>query len=438
MAGRILADLGADVVLVEPPGGHPLRALPSRFAAWSRGQAHGRASSGARRPRARRAARRAPTSCIDTPGLPRRARRRPRPRARTPCGSSVTPFGADGPARRLAGVRPRRHGREREHVLRPATPTARRCAAPSRRATRHVGARGRVRRAHRRSRPGRPQRVDVSMQEVRRSSRTWRRRRGSPDDGFRGPRRRRQHRPHPRDLADARRLRVVRAARRQGARPEPRDASPGSSPRTASTRPRSTDRDWIDVLARPPRPTRTLAAIEAPIGAYFARHTMQELYDIACETNLMLAPANSPREILASAQLAARDFFGPLGDVERFPAAFVHVRSPTARPRRSRRAARTGARTASSRGVRRASPARRARTRGRPRGTARTSSSSARARRARSRPATSSSTARPCCGSSRAAGPTSCASTRSGPTTRTASRARRCTTGSTSASATSP
>ena len=70
-----------------------------------------------------------------------------------------------------------------------------------------------------------------------------------------------------------------------------------------------------------------LRAIETPIAAYFSRHTMQELFGIACETNLMLAPANSPREIFASAQLAARDFFGPVGDVERFPRAFVTVRS---------------------------------------------------------------------------------------------------------------
>ena len=76
-----------------------------------------------------------------------------------------------------------------------------------------------------------------------------------------------------------------------------------------------------------------LAAIESAVAAYFARHTMQELYDIACETNLMLAPANSPREIYASAQLAARDFFGPVGDVERFPRSFVVVRSRRRRGR---------------------------------------------------------------------------------------------------------
>src|SRR5206468_279906 len=37
-----------------------------------------------------------------------------------------------------------------------------------------------------------------------------------------------------------------------------------------------------------------LRAIEAPIAEYFATRTMGDLYAIACETNLMLAPANSP------------------------------------------------------------------------------------------------------------------------------------------------
>ena len=77
-----------------------------------------------------------------------------------------------------------------------------------------------------------------------------------------------------------------------------------------------------------------LRAIEAPIARYFAARTMAELYEIACETNLMLAPANSPRELYASKQLEARDFFGPYGDVERFPLSFVQVRGAApARPR---------------------------------------------------------------------------------------------------------
>jgi crotonobetainyl-CoA:carnitine CoA-transferase CaiB-like acyl-CoA transferase len=70
-----------------------------------------------------------------------------------------------------------------------------------------------------------------------------------------------------------------------------------------------------------------LKELEHGVGAYFAQHTMQELYEIACETNLMLAPINSPREIYDSAQLASRDFFGRYDGVERFPRAFVRVRS---------------------------------------------------------------------------------------------------------------
>ena len=90
---------------------------------------------------------------------------------------------------------------------------------------------------------------------------------------------------------------------------------------------RCVDRDWND-FNQNTATDEDLAAIEAAVAEYFARHTMQELYDIAVETNLMLAPANSPREIYQSAQLAARDFFGPVGDVARFPRSFVVTRSP--------------------------------------------------------------------------------------------------------------
>ena len=45
-------------------------------------------------------------------------------------------------------------------------------------------------------------------------------------------------------------------------------------------------------------PDDVLRAVEAPIAEYFATRTMQELYDLACETNLMLAPANSPARSL--------------------------------------------------------------------------------------------------------------------------------------------
>src|SRR6188508_989113 len=38
MTGRLLADLGADVVLVEPPDGSPLREQEHRFRAWAAGK----------------------------------------------------------------------------------------------------------------------------------------------------------------------------------------------------------------------------------------------------------------------------------------------------------------------------------------------------------------------------------------------------------------
>jgi crotonobetainyl-CoA:carnitine CoA-transferase CaiB-like acyl-CoA transferase len=97
-----------------------------------------------------------------------------------------------------------------------------------------------------------------------------------------------------------------------------------------------------------------LRNIEEHVAAYFAQHTMQELYDLACETNLMLAPANSPKEILQSAQLAAREFFGPVDGVERFPRAFVTIRAadghaaPASPPPSPKAFGREGARSAHS------------------------------------------------------------------------------------------
>ena len=83
-----------------------------------------------------------------------------------------------------------------------------------------------------------------------------------------------------------------------------------------------TERDW-DAYNHNTVGQDELSAIESVIGAWFAERTMSELYGIACETNLMLAPANSPRELYASAQLAARDFFRDDG----LPHSFVVVRS---------------------------------------------------------------------------------------------------------------
>ena len=87
-----------------------------------------------------------------------------------------------------------------------------------------------------------------------------------------------------------------------------------------------TSQDW-STYNQNTASSEELEGIATAVAEYFSRHTMQELYDIACDTNLMLAPANSPKEIYASAQLASRGFFGPVDDVERFPRSFVVVRS---------------------------------------------------------------------------------------------------------------
>jgi crotonobetainyl-CoA:carnitine CoA-transferase CaiB-like acyl-CoA transferase len=70
--------------------------------------------------------------------------------------------------------------------------------------------------------------------------------------------------------------------------------------------------------------------IEAALGAFFRSKTMSELFAAACERNLMLAPANTAREIRASRQLAAREFFVEIDDPGRgirltYPGAFAKI-----------------------------------------------------------------------------------------------------------------
>ena len=91
-----------------------------------------------------------------------------------------------------------------------------------------------------------------------------------------------------------------------------------------------TERDWAacDVTKAT---DEDVDAVQQAVAEYFARHST-ELYEIACETNLMLAPVNSPREIYASAQLAAREFFDADGTPTRW--AHIHV-NPSPRDDRS-------------------------------------------------------------------------------------------------------
>jgi benzylsuccinate CoA-transferase BbsE subunit len=91
--------------------------------------------------------------------------------------------------------------------------------------------------------------------------------------------------------------------------------------------PALTERDWTqynhNLVTQ-----EEVDAIEAALAAFFRTQTMQELFAAACARNLMLAPANTAREILASRQLAARDFFVEIAHPEwgvtlSYPGAFA-------------------------------------------------------------------------------------------------------------------
>jgi benzylsuccinate CoA-transferase BbsE subunit len=79
--------------------------------------------------------------------------------------------------------------------------------------------------------------------------------------------------------------------------------------------------------------------IESALAAFFRSKTMSELFAAACERNLMLAPANTAREIVASRQAAAREFFidldhPALGRELKLPGAFAKTSSGGVRVRR--------------------------------------------------------------------------------------------------------
>jgi crotonobetainyl-CoA:carnitine CoA-transferase CaiB-like acyl-CoA transferase len=304
MAGRILADLGAEVVKV----GDPLED-PRRRRAWDRG---------CRRVPVEEAVALLPRAAvvIETPGWPGVGAldRSVAPRA---VWVAVTPFGLDGPRASwrasdlgvmAASGNMHATGDADRPPVRPSQPAA----------YAHVGPEVALAVLTALA-SGRPQDVDVSMQEVvcvasmcaparlvrsgehmhRRGANIGRTREiwpcadGWVSFGLRGGKAR------VASLETLTRLCID-------------DGVPGAEVLAAA--------DWAS-WSHTEASDDDLAAIQGPVAAYFARHTVAELYEIACETNLMLAPANSPREIYASAQLAARDFF----DADGAPRSFYCV-----------------------------------------------------------------------------------------------------------------
>jgi crotonobetainyl-CoA:carnitine CoA-transferase CaiB-like acyl-CoA transferase len=319
MAGRILADLGADVVLVEPPDGHPLRALPHRFVAWGAGK-KSVIVDGPDDPCLDELLATA-DAVIDTPGFAGGFGLDPA-RAPDAVWVSVTPFGRAGP---------RAHWRASDLGVMAASgnmyatgdpdrPPVR-CSEPS--GYSHVGAETAFALLTALA-AGRPQRVDVSMQEVVFVSNMV----GLasfPKTGHRGARRG-ANIGRTREIWPCKDGWVSFGLRGGKARVPSLETLTRLAVNDGVDARALSERDWLE-FSHVTASDDELKAIEQPVAEYFTRHTMQELYEIACETNLMLAPCNSPREIYASAQLAAREFFVPLGDIARFPRSFVRVSS---------------------------------------------------------------------------------------------------------------
>lgn len=329
MAGRILADLGAEVLKVESPTGDPLRRVGPfaggdrqgggatrslRFAAWNAGK-DGLACA-ADDPRLD-AALAGADIVLETPGWPGVLDVDPT-RAAAAAWVRVTPFGGDGPRSswRASDLGVMASSGNMFATGDPDRAPVR-CSEPSGYA--HVGPEVAFA-ALTAYASGRPQIVDVSMQEVvlvanmasvasfrktgRRGQRIgasigrtreiWRCRDGFVTFGLRG------------GPARVPSLKIITQLLVDN----------------GIDAPAWTGRDWTEF-----NPNATsdeeMRALEAPLVELFSRYGMSEIFAIATEKNLMLAPANTSREIYASAQLAAREMFRPLDGLDGFPTRFA-------------------------------------------------------------------------------------------------------------------
>ncbi|MCX6022931.1 MAG: CoA transferase, partial [Chloroflexi bacterium] len=98
--------------------------------------------------------------------------------------------------------------------------------------------------------------------------------------------------------------------------------------------------DWLNFDARS-MTQEQYDRLEGEIGPYLMVKTMNELYDYAVKGRILLAPITTPREIIESPQLAARNSFveiehPELGHTVTYPNAFVKMSAWA--PRISRRA----------------------------------------------------------------------------------------------------
>jgi crotonobetainyl-CoA:carnitine CoA-transferase CaiB-like acyl-CoA transferase len=305
LCGRILSDLGADVALVPPPGGYQERAPRAAFAALNAGK---------------RAVTEDDPSKLMTNADVVVASHGPDldlPPALVWC--AITPFGLTGPkaGRRASDLSVLAQAGTMFMTGEPGRAPLR-CTFPT--SWYHGGAEAAaavLAALHQRASTGRGQLVDVSLQETHLMA-TMGRSGAVGLGGTRGSR------------AGAL-MRVGRTTQREiwackdgfvsfGLRGGPARI-PGLKRLVAwmaeegMASPALTDRDW-DSYTHTTLSPDDVDAISEPIAAFLKTKTMTELYDAALERGLMLAPANTAREILASRQYNSRDVFIELEDPE--------------------------------------------------------------------------------------------------------------------------
>jgi crotonobetainyl-CoA:carnitine CoA-transferase CaiB-like acyl-CoA transferase len=331
VAGRLLADLGAEVVKVEPSTGDPLRGVEPfvgdrrdpeaslRFFAWNAGKTSVVGEAGDPQVDALLAA---ADVILDTPGWPGAPSLEPS-QAPDAVWVRITPFGSQGP---------RSHWRATDlgamaasgNVYSTGFPDRAplRCSEPSGYA--HVGPEA-VIAALSGLASGRPQTIDVSIQEaaiVSNMGAMWEFARSGGDRGQRLGARMGATREIWR-CADG----WVSFGLRGGVARAPSywkmtkilEAEGLSTPAWSG-------RDW-DTFNQNDLSAQDIRELEAPLEAYFLKHNLTDLYEMAAADNIMLATVNSPREIYASSQLKARETFHELGGVPGVPSRFARVES---------------------------------------------------------------------------------------------------------------
>jgi len=327
IAGRILADLGAEVVKMEPTGGDPLRRVGPfiddrrdpeaslRFIAWNTGKTS--VVCDAADPRLDALLIGADV-VLDSPGWPGALQLDPT-RAPQAVWVRITPFGLLGPRASWCGTdlgAMAASGNMYATGFPDRAPL--RCSEPSGYA--HVGPEAAIA-ALSGLASGRPQVIDVSIQEaviVSNMGAMWE---YSRTRGGRGTRLGARI-GATREIWKCKDGWVSFGLRGGVARAPSYWKMTKVLEAEGFSTPAWSERNW-DEFNQNELTEQDIRELEAPLAEYFAHHSMIDLYEMAAADNIMLATVNSPREMYASSQLAARSMFGKLGELSGFPTRFA-------------------------------------------------------------------------------------------------------------------